>query len=1294
MKKLIFTILMFSSVQLMAADKGFEVAYHQPDAHSMELTITTGDVHLETVVYDGITFHKLVTKFRLHTQQAGWAEIPFATTALQLGNTHSYDLKVTPGSYTDYPLTYPLLPSRGEIYRHQDPSTIPYTIDPKSVTNRFYPAEDAEITSPYIIKDVRGATVTVYPVRYNAARNLLRVYHTMTVQLIENNAPAINPLLVQDNVPLREMIGVYQSAFINYTAPITDLTIADNGEILIYCTPRDETAIQPYIDWKRQKGFVVHKEVVATGTNVDELVQAKYNANNNILYVLLVGDWADIKCANSGGTPTDPVTGCVVGTDNYFDICIGRLAANSAAGITTQVNKIIAYEKTPDVGANWYSKATGIASSQGTGDDNEYDYEHIQIIYDDKLDPFTYNVHNTIYDPTANPTMVTAALQTGTSIINYTGHGSTTSWGSSGYSNSHIAGLTNGTKLPFIFSVACVNGSYHNTFCFAEAWMNQQGGGAIGTVMSTINQPWDPPMRGQDYFNDLLIGGYDYALHTGQNGITTTEGRHSFGSIVFNGLVLMITESPGDLETAQTWILFGDPSMQVRTDTPATLAYGNNVMLVGTPFETTITKNGTPLAGAQVALSQNGTTLSAMSNAAGFVSIPNSFLPGDVQLVVTAFNCTTIDQTIQCIPPTGPYVIYNGHIVNDVNGNNNGILEYLDGNVLLDFTMKNVGVAVANNVMVTIASSDPFITITDASQNFGNIAAGQTHTISNAFAFTIAGDVPEGHAISLYVTATGTATWESTCTLMAYSALLEYDSFVVNDASGNNNGILDPGETALLSVTIANNGSAGAFNVMGQLQSLDSHVIINTTMAQSFGSIAGNGEASASYSVTATSSIPGGYVADLQVNFTADFGFAGSAVFGLLFPDYCYGTANCSYGDGITGFALGEINNLNNGCSSDNGINGYGDFLDMATTLDPGETYTATFTTGYSNQNICLWIDLNDNKEFEDNERLISDFNLANSNQQYTKSFTVPAGASDGQKRLRVRGRWMNTAVNPCEDWSYGETEDYTVFIGEPMYMPPPENLTAQVNGNDVTLTWTAPERLTLTGYNIYRDGMMIDQMVSQTIWTDADCPEGSYWYAVTAMYTQGESGHCNPVQVKIGGFIGKIQGAVRDATTNLSISNAWVSALNTDFGAVTYTTPFGSYYTLSLPGGSYQLVCNAPDYQQSAIQNLTVVDEGTTTLNFYLYPETETYGSPLTGIDKPETRNISIWPNPAVGILNLEITEGSYLQIVSPAGVQVLNKPNCSRHEQIDVGRLPAGMYFIKIASGENVSVHKVMIR
>lgn len=1298
MKNLSFTLLVVLTFLFLPAFGGFQVNYSEPESGAMQLDFAIEDVSFSEVNLDGVIYTEIKSGLGVTLERKGWAELPFVTAAVKLAPNKNYDLVLKGGDYTEYQLDHPLVPSRGVIYRNQNPSEIPYAIDPASIVDRFYPDIDSKMEDPYIIRDVRGTTVTIYPFRYNAEQNLLRVYHTMTVQLIENKETPHNPLLVQRDTPVREMIGIYESIFVNYDASKYDLTIADMGEILIFTTPRDEAAMQPYVEWKRLKGHKVHLHTVPVNTNVEPLVQQEYDLNNNILYVLIVGDWADLKCAASGSTPTDPVTGCVVGNDDYFDISVGRLSGNSANDIAIQVNKIIQYEKYPDMGASWYKAAIAVASNEGAGigDDGESDIQHNEVIWNNKLNPYTYDTYSPIYAPNANVTMVNNAVNAGATVINYTGHGSSTSWGTTGFNNNNVNNLSNGDKLPFIVSVACVNGVYHQTTCFAEAWVRKENGGAIAMMAATINQPWAPPMRGQDYFMDILTGGYDYNLYPGQNGISTSELRTTIGSIVYNGLVLMITETPGDLWTAQTWILFGDPSLQIRTDTPKNLAYTNNVMLVGTPFETTINANGLPFEGALVAITQGDVTISAFTDASGFVSIPNEFLPGDVTLVVTGYNTGTIHETIQCIPPTGPYVIYDSYVLNDINGNNNGILEYFDGNVLLDFAVKNVGVAQANNVQVTIATDSPYATITNGTHNFGNIPAGQTATAANAFAFDVAGNVPEGHPIAFTVTAAGQETWESNFSIVAYSALLEYHSFVIDDSNGNNNGILDPGETANLVVTIKNNGSADAFDVFGSLASLDQYVIVNTTQPQAMGNIAGLQTAEATFSVTAMPSIPAGYVADLEVSFTADYGFEGSAVFGVLFPDYCYPASNCSWGDGITGFILGDINNMNNGCSNDGGVDGYGDFTDMSTQLEPGETYQITLRTGYSNQNVSIWIDLNDNKEFEDSERLLSDFNLAAANTNYTTNITIPAQVNPGEKRLRVRGRWMNNSTNPCEDWTYGETEDYTVVFGQPAYLPPPENLEAQITGNNVTITWQAPDtELEMMGYNVYRDGVAVAQMMTQTTMTDTDLPEGSYWYAVTAVYQQGESNHCMPVEAVIGGFIGKIQGFVRDATTKLQIPNAWVSALNSDFGAVTYNTPFGSHYTLSLPGGTYAIECAAQGYQSAVISNVQVVDHGTLSINFYLYPQVfADQGRDVTGIVEFVDEQVHIYPNPATSNIHFNVNDVCDVEIFSISGQLVYTGKAITSGEAVNVSAFDAGVYFVRIITESGTYNQKLVIR
>lgn len=161
---------------------------------------------------------------------------------------------------------------------------------------------------------------------------------------------------------------------------------------------------------------------------------------------------------------------------------------------------------------------------------------------------------------------------------------------------------------------------------------------------------------------------------------------------------------------------------------------------------------------------------------------------------------------------------------------------------------------------------------------------------------------------------------------------------------------------------------------------------------------------------------------------------------GMIFPDssppsYCTQnlyTIGCSFGDGLNDFILNEIENLNSGCST----NGYGDFTDMVATLEPGQSYILSAASGYSGQRVSVWIDLNDNYEFEETERLITDFFLDFSGTVYSTQLDIPVDANTGLHRLRVRARYFYTCLDPCETYDYGEVEDYMVNVSEapPVY--------------------------------------------------------------------------------------------------------------------------------------------------------------------------------------------------------------------------------------------------------------------
>jgi hypothetical protein len=150
---------------------------------------------------------------------------------------------------------------------------------------------------------------------------------------------------------------------------------------------------------------------------------------------------------------------------------------------------------------------------------------------------------------------VATALNEGRGILNYCGHGSPTSFSTSGFSNSDVNALVNDNMLPFVNSVACNTGEFENYgTCFAEAWLratnNGEPTGAIAMYASSISQSWAPPMEAEDEFNLLLTD--------------PLEPYYSYGAMCYAGSSSMMDDyGSGGVEMFNTWVLFGDPSLRV-----------------------------------------------------------------------------------------------------------------------------------------------------------------------------------------------------------------------------------------------------------------------------------------------------------------------------------------------------------------------------------------------------------------------------------------------------------------------------------------------------------------------------------------------------------------------------------------------------------------------------------------------------------------------------------------------------------------------------------------------------------
>ncbi|MFA7543633.1 MAG: C25 family cysteine peptidase, partial [Candidatus Cloacimonadaceae bacterium] len=458
------------------------------------------------------------------------------------------------------------------------------------------------------------------------------------------------------------------------------------------------------------------------------------------------------------------------------------------------------YER--DAGATdvWAQKAMGIASNEGgggQGDNGESDQQHMEIIRG-KLLNYGYTSVDQVYQAQgATAAQVTNYLSDGRGFINYVGHGSDTSWVTTGFNINNVNALTNDYKLPVIASVACVNGNFVSQTCFAEAWLRAKNSstgnptGAAAMYASSVNQSWAPPMRAQDEFTDLLIA----------------EAKSTIGGIFFNGSSKM-TEVYGTNGASEfkNWHIFGDASMMMRSKTPTQItAIYEPVLLIG--MNSLLVQSE---AGARMTLSADGIiygkTTADNAGTAMITLAPLPAEPMDLTLTIVAFNKITHLGTVQVLPADGAYLIVTGVEVNNGNPINYGEIV----NVQVD--MENVGNDPAEMVSVTITSEDPFLTVVGNPDLIPLISANATGSTIEGVNLQIAASTPDQHEafFTIRIELEDGEIFTKEHSLLINAPQITFGYMAVDDSMGNGNNRIDPGETFILSIPFSNTGHAAS----------------------------------------------------------------------------------------------------------------------------------------------------------------------------------------------------------------------------------------------------------------------------------------------------------------------------------------------------------------------------------------------------------------------------------------------------------------------------------------------------
>ncbi len=595
------------------------------------------------------------------TAQAGEPNLPMIAVPALVGDHQHYSIRLVDAQYTDYQME--VAPSKGDFSRQVNPEDVPYTYGTAYSTDAFFPAQNVGLYEPYILRDFRGQNMVVYPFAYNPISKTLRVYYNMTIEMFADGQQGENIIDRRSSTVKMdpEFMAIYERQFINFGESLGKYTpMVETGDLLIICHDAFMSAMQPFVNWKKQIGrpttMVGTSTAGTTAAAIKSYIETQYNNNPNLTHVLLVGDVAQIPgntySAGNYGGKSDNMYGQVAGNDLYNDIIIGRFSAENEAHVTTQVNKVIYYERDITASDTWLPVGGGVAAYAGSGGHfGEDDWQHINNIRDDLLGYNYTTVHQdyqNVSGYSSSAAIMSQHYNDGVSIINYCNHGSETSWGVFNYSNSHVNALTNVNKLPIIWSVACLNGKYdHSQPCFGETWLRAnnndptQPTGAIGGMFSYISQPWVEPMYGQDEMVDVLVESY------------TNNIKRTLGGCSYDGNMKILDQYGQNASAAKgtylAWILYGDPTLTVRNAVPQDMGVTHASTMSTTA--TSFTVNATNGNGALATLTRNNEIMGSatITNGSCNITFTAPGTTGTATLTVFGYNKITYVATIQIV---------------------------------------------------------------------------------------------------------------------------------------------------------------------------------------------------------------------------------------------------------------------------------------------------------------------------------------------------------------------------------------------------------------------------------------------------------------------------------------------------------------------------------------------------------------------------------------------------------------------------------------------------------------------
>ncbi|MBO7138772.1 MAG: hypothetical protein J6V92_09960 [Bacteroidaceae bacterium] len=626
------------------------------------------------------------------------------------------------------------------------------------------------------MRGVRLAKMTIEPVSYDPVKNTVRVFNNIEVEVQFDGAAkkATNDLYTETYSPYFDIVykqlfngNAAKSAYDDhpdlYNTPVKMLVVTTS-------TYANCTAFQNWLTWKKQKGFDVDVQTVAsnaTASTIKNLIYSRYNANHPT-FLVIVGDETVVtyyqlwNYGSTYGNAASDLEYASVDGDVYHDMFLSRMPVSSTTELSNLVNKILTYEKYTMSDPSYLDETLLIAGwdDSWTSTVGKPTIQYANNYYFNSAHGITPHVFLT--NASGQRTCYNYINDVG--FINYTAHGDIQKWHDPEFTNSNVNSLTNNDKYFWAMGNCCLTANFKNAqnsqTCFGETMVRAANKGAFGYIGSVPESYWY-----EDYYFGVgatsTFGQMPTQAQTktgAYDALFDDTGFNTLNSVPFIGNVAVTYAHAGNYQYSVTdeyywraYQCFGDGSVMPYLKQPDAnnVSHANEIFIGASAFTVnadaksyvSITKNNEILGVAVVP--ENATT----------VDVPISGLTdgGDVMIVVTRNQRQPYITTIQAVPAEGPYISLDSYTPT---------MAFVGENTNLSLTFKNVGVdATVGTTTITLSSDNPNVAIAGTG-SFEVLDVDATATVSD-FSFTLNSGVTLGSPVTFHYTAVnGDNTWE------------------------------------------------------------------------------------------------------------------------------------------------------------------------------------------------------------------------------------------------------------------------------------------------------------------------------------------------------------------------------------------------------------------------------------------------------------------------------------------------------------------------------------------------------